>query len=95
MALLPTIKIQKESGPVITINASDFAGFKAQGYAEYIPSSVQPKEPENPKEEDVAPAKPTVKELREQAAKLGIINAGKLKEDELVKAIAQVSGQNA
>ena len=94
MALLPTMKVQKGDGPVITINTSDFASFKGNGYAEYVPAPVQSKEPEAPKDEDAQPAKPTLKELRERAAKLGVMNAGKLKEDELVKAIAEVSGTN-
>lgn len=97
MTLIPTMLVRKNGGPVTRINVSDYGKMQAEGYVEYVASAetdVDPAKTE-PKPEEAgggagAVTKPTLKELRDKAIKLGVVNASKLKEDELLKVLAEV-----
>lgn len=93
MGLIPTMLVRKPGGPVTRINVSDFEPMQRGGYVEYVVGS----EKDNPAPAGVAAgeaaAKPTIKELRDKAAKLGVVNASKLKEDELLKIIVESQPQ--
>ncbi len=88
MVSIPTMLVKKPDGPVTRINVCDFGRLQAEGYVEYVPIESGEPGPVHTGEPAPTPAKPTLKELREKAVKLGVINAAKLKEDELVKILA-------
>lgn len=96
MVAIPTMLVKKTGGPVTRINVADFGRLQGEGYVEYVPSEVRepgPVKTVETVETDPTSAKPTLKELREKAVKLGVINAAKLKEDELVKILAGAEPQ--
>lgn len=80
---IPTTKVYKDGGYLI-VNQCDAAAWTAKGWS---------LTPEQVKKESKAPEpdkKAVLKDLRDKGSKLGILNAGKLSEAELTKAIAEV-----
>lgn len=91
MATIPTISVYGPKGHLI-VNVPELEMWKAKGY-----STTKPADPKTEKEQSESKHDPKaeLKALREKAASLGLPNAAKLKQEELVAAIAEIEKSRA